>query len=53
MDVLYLNEADVVRLVDVRAEIDAVEEAFRHLASGEAVNVPRERAHVPGLYCTP
>lgn len=49
MSVLYLNEAEVLRLVDMRAAVDAVEEAFRQLAAGEAVNVPRERAQVPGF----
>lgn len=49
MNVLYLNEAEVLRLVDMRAAVDAVEEAFRRLGTGEAVNVPRERAQVPGF----
>lgn len=48
MSVLYLTEADVERLIDVRAAIDCVEEAFRRLAAGEAVNVPRARAQTPG-----
>jgi ornithine cyclodeaminase/alanine dehydrogenase-like protein (mu-crystallin family) len=49
MSVLYLTEAEVLRLADMRAAVDAVEEAFRQMAAGEAVNVPRERAQVPGF----
>ena len=49
MPVLYLTEADVTRLLDIRAVIDAVEEAFKRLATGEASNVPRQRAKSPGI----
>jgi alanine dehydrogenase len=49
MSALYLTEADVARLLDIRVAIDVVEEAFRRLASGEATNVPRERAAAPGI----
>ncbi|MGH7139511.1 MAG: hypothetical protein ACREHD_27510 [Pirellulales bacterium] len=49
MAVLYLAEEDVTRLLDVRLAIEAVEEAFRRLAAGEAMNVPRQRAKAPGI----
>jgi ornithine cyclodeaminase/alanine dehydrogenase-like protein (mu-crystallin family) len=49
MSTLYLQEADVERLLDMRLAVDVVEEAFRRLASGEAVNVPRVRAISPDL----
>ena len=49
MTAIYLTEADVTRLLDMRTAIDAVEEAFRRLAAGEADNVPRQRAKAPGI----
>ena len=49
MGVLYLTEADVEQLVDIRAAIDVCEEAFRRWAAGEADNVPRTRAKAPGI----
>ncbi|HEV3022464.1 MAG TPA: ornithine cyclodeaminase family protein [Pirellulales bacterium] len=49
MTILYLTEADVTRLLDIRLAIDVVEEAFKHLAAGEASNVPRQRAKAPGI----
>lgn len=48
MPAIYLNESDVDELVDMRCAIDAVSEAFRRLASGEAENVPRRRCHSSG-----
>lgn len=44
MGALYLREQDVDVLLDMRTTIEAVEEALRNLASGGAVNVPRQRA---------
>lgn len=44
MAALFLTEADVGRLLDIRRAIDLVEESFRRLAAGEATNVPRVRA---------
>src|SRR5690606_37546877 len=41
-------EEDVANTLDIHCAIDVVEEAFRRLASGQAVNVPRTRARVPG-----
>ncbi|MHB8736957.1 MAG: ornithine cyclodeaminase family protein [Terriglobales bacterium] len=49
MSALYLTEADVTRLIDMRSAVEAVEEAFRKLAAGEAMNVPRARAQGPGI----
>ncbi|MBW3538782.1 MAG: ornithine cyclodeaminase family protein [Planctomycetes bacterium] len=46
---LYLTEDDVRELMNMEAAIEVVEEAFRRLASGEAVNVPRARAQAPGI----
>ena len=49
MPTLYLSEADVTQLLDIHLAIDAVEDAFRNLAAGEAANVPRQRAQAPGI----
>src|SRR5260370_37547087 len=50
MPALYLTESDVRELLDMEIAIDVVEEAFRQLASGGAMNVPRARAHAEGIY---
>lgn len=50
MTALYLTEADVRELLDTEIAIDVVEEAFRQLAHGGAMNVPRARAHAEGIY---
>lgn len=49
MAVLYLTEDDVAQLVDMRTTIEIVEEMFRQLAAGKAMNVPRVRAKAPGI----
>lgn len=49
MCALYLQEQDVEQLLDARTAMDLVEEAFRNWSAGEAVNVPRQRAVVPGF----
>ena len=49
MTAIYLTEADVTQLLDMSVTIDAVEEAFRRLAAGEASNVPRQRAQSQGI----
>lgn len=49
MSVLLLSEADVERLLDMPTTIGVVEEAFRHLASGEAENTPRVRNKAAGV----
>src|SRR5262245_14318884 len=49
MAVLYLTESDVEQLLDMRAAIEAVEQAFRQMSAGKAMNVPRVRAKAPGI----
>lgn len=49
MAAIYLTESDVTRLIDVRLAIDVMEEMFRRLAAGEALNVPRQRVQAPGI----
>jgi ornithine cyclodeaminase/alanine dehydrogenase-like protein (mu-crystallin family) len=49
MAAIFLSEADVEQLIDMPTALDAVEEAFRRLATGEAINVPRQRAVSRGL----
>ena len=46
---LYLTESDVRELIDMPAAIAVVEDAFRRLADGRAVNVPRQRAVGAGI----
>ena len=45
---LYLTETDVASLLDMRLALDALEEAFRARARGEAFNSPRGRLPVSG-----
>ena len=49
MPAFYLSEDDVENVIDMDLSIDAVEEAFRQLAAGEAQNVPRARARAPQI----
>jgi alanine dehydrogenase len=49
MPAIYLTEADVRRLLDMRQAVDLVENAFHLLAAGELSNVPRTRAVAPGI----
>ena len=49
MAVLYLTEDDVAQLLDMRTTIEVVEEMFRQLAAGKAMNVPRVRAKGSGI----
>jgi alanine dehydrogenase len=49
MAVLYLTEDDVAQLLNMRTAIEVVEEMFRQLADGKAMNVPRVRAKAPGV----
>ena len=44
---LFLTEQDVAQLLDPRTAVEAVEEAFRHQASGTATNRPRQRISMP------
>jgi len=49
MSAIYLSELDVKHLLTMRTAIDVVEESFRQLGNGRAVNIPRQRAIVPGV----
>lgn len=49
MPALFLREDDVRELMDMESSIAVVEQAFRHLADGTAVNIPRTRAAAPGI----
>jgi len=49
MGALYLTESDVAALVDMPSAIESVATAFRHLADGQAENIPRVRARAPGI----
>ena len=44
MSTLFLTESDVRELLTMDLAIEAVEDSFRRLAAGEAMNVPRRRA---------
>jgi ornithine cyclodeaminase/alanine dehydrogenase len=44
MATLFLREDDVRKLLTMDSAIEAVEDGFRRLAAGEAMNVPRRRA---------
>jgi len=46
---IYLTEADVHELVDIRLAIGVIEEAFRQLGARAVDNVPRARARAPGV----
>jgi alanine dehydrogenase len=45
---LYLTEAEVAELLSPADAVEAVEECFRRLASGEVENVPRQRTRFEG-----
>lgn len=49
MPPLYLSEADVKRLLNMRTAIEVVEEAFRQWADRKVCNVPRTRAKGHGI----
>jgi alanine dehydrogenase len=46
--VLYLTEQDVGQLLTMSVALEAVEEAFLHLGTGKAENLPRRRLHASG-----
>ncbi len=46
MKTLYLTESDVTQLLTMSDAIRAVEDAFRQLGQGDAVNRPRQRVRV-------
>lgn len=45
MQILYLSEADVERLLTMEMALEAVEAAFRRQADGQVHNNPRQRLH--------
>src|SRR3990167_2914789 len=45
MDVLYLREAEIERLLTMEVALEAVESTFRAQATGRVVNHPRQRLH--------
>src|SRR4051794_40583397 len=47
MSVMHISEGEVRSLVDMRAATAAVREAFKQLAGGRAMNVPRVRSLGP------
>lgn len=47
MPAIYLTEADVCHLAEMRTALDAVRGAFTALGEGTAENVPRRRAATP------
>lgn len=49
MSALFLTESEVRELLTMELAIEAVEDGFRRLATGEAMNVPRRRARTPGV----
>lgn len=44
---VFLNEADIAKILTMSLALDAVESVMTEVASGEAINVPRERLHGP------
>jgi len=44
----YLTESDIQKLLTMPLALQAMEEAHRALAEGRAVDVPRQRIHLPG-----
>lgn len=49
MSLLYLTEADVASVATMPVAIESMAEAFVRLSSGEASNVPRQRAQGGGI----
>jgi alanine dehydrogenase len=43
MAALYFTESDVRELLDMETALTAIDSAFRHLATGQAHNIPRAR----------
>ena len=50
MAALFLREDDVRSLIDMPTAIDCIEQAFRELGKGTAVNCPRQRVRLKGLW---
>lgn len=49
MPAIYLTEDDVRDVMDMETAVEVVEEAFRQLADGGAVNLPRVRVKASGV----
>ncbi len=45
---VFFTEGEVTGLLSMHDAVEAVEDAFRQLGEGNAVNRPRSRVHVPG-----
>ena len=45
---IFLAENDVKNLLTMDVAMEAVEDGFRHLATGDAANSPRSRLGLPG-----
>lgn len=43
----YLTESDVQKLLTMPLALEAMEEAHRALAEGKAIDIPRQRIHLP------
>lgn len=46
--VRYLTESDVQKLLTMPIALEAMEEAHKALAEGKAIDIPRQRIHLPG-----
>ena len=46
--VRYLTENDVQKLLTMPIALEAMEEAHKALAEGKAIDIPRQRIHLPG-----
>jgi ornithine cyclodeaminase len=46
--VRYLTESDIQKLLTMPLALQAMEEAHQALAEGRAVDIPRQRIHLPG-----
>ena len=49
---VYITEDEVGRLLSMDEAIRAVDDAFRHLGTGSAVNIPRSRVRLPDIRST-
>lgn len=49
MAALYITEDDVRSVMDMEKSILIMHKAFKELASGRAINVPRQRVRAPGI----
>ncbi|MEZ6045334.1 MAG: ornithine cyclodeaminase family protein [Planctomycetaceae bacterium] len=49
MSLLFIRETEARSLISMAQAIDAVENVFRSLSSGESQNIPRQRVRIPGV----